>query len=320
MLAKERYRILCEEDPNRPIFVQAWWLDATCGDSWNVCLVEKSGEVLAAMPYFVKKRSGFTLLTQPPLTQCLGPWLKPSEAKYSKRLGAEKDLLAALIQQLPPHDYFRQNWHHSHSNWLPFYWQGFSQTTRYTYRLPKVLDVNGVWDGFRENIRRDIRKAQNRYKLSIRTDVSLENFLVLNEKVFRRQGIHLPYSRSMVRRIDEACAGKRRRRIFLAEDARGNQHAAVYIVWDNQSAYYLMGGGDPDLRSSGATSLCMWEAIKFAATVCESFDFEGSMIEPVERFFRAFGAEQTPYFCVQKTNSFILRLRDGAFKLVDRSG
>lgn len=67
-----------------------------------------------------------------------------------------------------------------------------------------------------------------------------------------------------------------------------------------------MGGGDPALRNSGATSLCMWEAIRFAATVTKSFDFEGSMIEPVERYFRAFGAIQTPYFSVSKTPSRLL--------------
>ena len=50
-------------------------------------------------------------------------------------------------------------------------------------------------------------------------------------------------------------------------------HAGVYIVWDSNSAYYIMGGGDPELRSSGATTLCMWEAIKFSASVTACFDF-----------------------------------------------
>jgi hypothetical protein len=52
----------------------------------------------------------------------------------------------------------------------------------------------------------------------------------------------------------------------------------------------------------------MWEAIKFARSVTRQFNFEGSMIEPVERFFRAFGAVQTPYFQITKTNSRLLRL------------
>ena len=76
---------------------------------------------------------------------------------------------------------------------------------------------------------------------------------------------------------------------------------AAIIFWNPDSAYYLMGGRNPKLRSSGATSLCMWEAIQFSASVTKSFDFEGSMNEPVERFFRAFGAVQTPYFSIKKT-------------------
>jgi hypothetical protein len=99
------------------------------------------------------------------------------------------------------------------------------------------------------------------------------------------------------------------RRIFVARDPAGRPHAGVYLVWDEGSAYYLMGGGDPEVRGSGATSLCLWHAIRFASTVTASFDFEGSMIEPVERLFRAFGAEQTPYFAVSRINSWQLRAR-----------
>ena len=62
-----------------------------------------------------------------------------------------------------------------------------------------------------------------------------------------------------------------------------------------QSAYDLMGGSDPSLRTSGAMSLLMWEAIKFAGQVTRRFDFEGSMLQPVERFFRAFGGRQVRF-------------------------
>ena len=258
------------------------------------------------MPYYVKTRFGFTLLTLPKLTQTLGPWLRPSDAKYPNRLGQEKNLLTALIAQLPDFVYFQQNWHPANTNWLPFYWQGFQQTTRYTYRLPDLSDINMIWSNLRENIRSDIRKAANRFKVHVRKDAAIEDFLALNVQTFDRQGMALPYSPKFVQELDQSCASHHARQIFIAEDEQGKKHAGVYIIWDEQSAYYLMGGGDPKLRSSGATSLCMWEAIKFASTKTKSFDFEGSMIEPVERFFRAFGAIQTPYFSVSKTQSRII--------------
>jgi len=313
MTNKDLYRDLCKKEPSIPIFSKDWWLDAVCGDAWDVCLVEKGVEVSACMPYhWANGRFGLTMCMQPKLTQTLGPWLRKTNAKYANRLGQEKDLLTELIDQLPPFGHFQQNWHYSNTNWLPFYWRGFQQTTRYTYRLPDLADLNTVWAGFRENIRRDIRKARNRFKLNVRTDLSIDDFLALNVQTFERQGMNLPYSPSFIQRLDDASASNNARKIFIAEDDQGQRHAGIYIIWDEQSAYYIMGGSDPELRASGATSLCMWEAIQFAATVTKSFDFEGSMMEPVERFFRAFGAIQTPYFSITKNNSRLSQILQAA--------
>lgn len=121
----------------------------------------------------------------------------------------------------------------------------------------------------------------------------------------------LPYTRELVRRLDSACEAQNARRMFFAEDAQGRTHAAIYLVWDENSAYYLMGGGDPELRSSGASSLLLWEAIQFAATVSNKFDFEGSMGESIERFFRGFGARQVPYFYVRRMNRRLQILSSG---------
>ncbi len=266
-------------------------------------------QVLASLPYSFRNKFGLTIVEQPQLTQSLGPWLRPSQAKYAKKLGQEKDLLQGLVDQLPAFAKYHQNWHYSNTNWLPFYWRGFEQATGYTYVLNDLGDEKKHWDGFQTNIRTDIRKAIDRHKLVV-SSVDVEEFIELNKMVFSRQGMSMPYSESLVRRIDAACDKHNARKIFVAKDDEGRSHAGVYIIWDENSAYYLMGGGDPDLRNSGATSLCMWEAIKFAATVTKRFDFEGSMLEPVERFFRAFGATQTPYFVVTKTKSRLLRVKN----------
>lgn len=304
----DKYRTLCTQEPSIPLFSQAWWLDATAGEgAWDVALVEKGGATVAAMPYVPRKRYGFTFLGQPALTQTLGPWLRETDGKSSTKLAQHKDWLQALIDQLPPFAHFTQNWHWRMGNWLPFYWAGFQQTTRYTYILQELSDEQDLWQGLQENIRREIKKAGNRLQLRVRDDLTVDDFLVLNRMTFARQDMALPYTEAFVHKLDQACVARQARKIFIAEDEQGRRHAGVYIVWDGNSAYYLMGGGDPELRNSGATSLCMWEAIKFAATVTKRFDFEGSMIEPVEKFFRAFGAQQTPYFTVSKTPSFILK-------------
>lgn len=305
---KDKYRKLCAEESSIPVFSQAWWLDSVCGDAWDVVLLESEGVVLASLPFVARERFGLRIIGQPILTPNLGPWLRPSNARIARRLGQEKNMLQSLFNQLPAYAQYNQNWYCERTNWLPLYWMGFEQSTRYTYRLENLDDMQAIWDGFDTNIRTDIRKAENKFGVQIHSDVSIESFLELNKKVFVRQSLAVPYSEDVVLAIHRAAIEQKSCQLFVAMDKEGQQHAGVYIIWDSNSAYYLLGGGDPDLRNSGATSLCMWYAIQFAASVTKKFDFEGSMIEPVERFFRGFGATQTPYSVVSKTNSKIIKI------------
>lgn len=280
------------------IFQQPWWLDAVAPGTWSAVEIHRGGELKARLPYIVDRRMGLVLLRQPLLTPSLGPWLSPSEGKYATQLAHQKELYTDLIEQLPAHDYFSQNFHCWVENWLPFYWKGFQQTTRYTYIIDNLSDLDRVWSEFQENIRREIRKASKR--LRVHSEYGIDKFLDVHELTFTRQGLLLPYSREFVRRLDNACSARSARKIFFAEDGGGRIHAVAYIVWDERSAYYLMGGGDPELRTSGAMSLAMWEAIQFSHQISHRFDFEGSIIESIERFFRGFGARQAPYFHVSR--------------------
>jgi len=279
-------------------------LDIVAPDQYKILTVKKGQDIAAAWPIIKKKKNGVVLSTMPPLTQTLGILFRPSNAKYTKQLSEQKKNINQLLGEFPGCHYISQNFNYNFTNWLPLYWVGFQQTTRYTYVLEDLVDLNAVWSGMRENIRSDIRKAQKK-GIEVREDLDIDLFLNVNELTFKRQGKKLPYSRGFVKRLDKKCKEKNARKMFFAIDSQNRVHAVLYLVWDKNSAYYLMGGGDPELRSSGATSLLMWEAIKFASTVTKKFDFEGSMIEPVERFFRAFGARQLPYFNIYRMNRWM---------------
>ena len=51
----------------------------------------------------------------------------------------------------------------------------------------------------------------------------------------------------------------------------------------------------------------MWESIKFASSFAKEFDFEGTMVESIERFIRGFGAIQKPYFQLSKVRPKFLK-------------
>jgi hypothetical protein len=217
------------------------------------------------------------------------------------QLSQEMKLMEELVGSLPHADVVRINLHPSITNWLPFYWADFNQTTLYSYQIPELDDLDKVWSGLRENIRREIRKAEK--SLSISPDGQLSDLIQLQSKTFERQGLAPPRNVATLKRLYSACGEREAGTLLVARDSSGGVHAGAFIVWDERCSYYLVGGTDTELRTSGAMSLVMWEAIKFAATRSRRFDFEGSMLRGVERFFRSFGAEQSPYHHVTRITS-----------------
>jgi hypothetical protein len=280
------------------VFEQPWWLDSVAPGAWGEALVRRGDDVVARLPYVRGRRLGLTTILQPPFTQTLGPWLAPSDCKYARRLDTEKKLLAQLIEQLPPFDVFRQSFSPALTNWLPFYWTGFRATVQYTYRIEDLSDLDRVQSDFQEHIRRGIRKAMR--MVEVVDDCPLEELLRLDEQTYARQGLRPPHSTDVVRRLDAACAARDARRILAAVDTQGRTHAVLYVVWDDQTLYALINARDTELQGVGVNTLLYWEAIRLAARVSRVFDFEGSMLEPVEHFFRGFGGRQVPYFCISK--------------------
>jgi hypothetical protein len=282
------------------IFQQPWWLDAVAPGRWRETTVERDGRVVARLPYVVRGRGRLRVLTMPPLTQTLGPWVEPSSGGPARALADEMELLAALEAGLPRAGAFVQHFSPTMLNALPFYWAGYTLEVRYTYRLDGLHAPDALWEGLRGNIRREIRKG--RRQLEIRDDLGLDRFYAVWTKTFARQGLAPSVSLAQLERLDAACAARDVRAMLFACDAAGRVHAVLYVVWDRHAAFHLLGGADPELRTSGASSLLMWEAITRAAAVTDVFDFEGSMLKPVERFFRAFGSRQAPYLRVSRSS------------------
>lgn len=307
------YNDFVDSSPQGCIFCKSWWLDAVAPGQYRVLAVYRGEEIAAAWPLVLQKKVGLSVCAMPRLTQTLGILFRPSTAKYANQLGEQKKLAGELVSQLPAYHYFNQNFSYHFTNWLPLYWQGFRQTTRYTYVIDDLHDLDAVWAGMRENIRWDIRKAE-RIGLTVKDDLGLDCLVRQSELTFGRQGMVLPYPVDLLKRLDEACAARGCRKMFFAVDPDGSVHAALYLVWDKKSAYYLLGGGNPELRRSGATALLVWEAIRFSSSVTRRFDFEGSMVEPVERFFRAFGARQKPYFQISRYSHPAVKLALAAGK------
>ena len=115
---KSKYRQFCETVPDLPVYMHAFYLDAVCEDGqWEVALVEKGGKIVAAWPYFLKKKWGFPYVAMPVLGRLMGPYLIPPYRNSVK----ENGLLEALLDQFPYLAAFEQDFNYQATNWLPLF-------------------------------------------------------------------------------------------------------------------------------------------------------------------------------------------------------
>jgi hypothetical protein len=268
------------------LFQDPWWLDLTAQGDWDEVRIVNGSDVIARLPYRKMRRYGARILTQPPLTPYLGPWYRESTAKAASQFSERRQLTAELVAGLPKADLFAQNQWPKIPDCLPFLWEGFSQRTGYTHWLEQLTDVEALWHGFLESARREIRKAEKRVEIVESGDIDV--LLDLHQRAFAQRGLAAPRKRAYLRAVVEGALRAKKARLLIARDEQGNAHAANLMVFDERSAHYLLGGSDARHRTSGAASLLLWDAIKFAASHSRIFDFEGSMQEPIARFFRGF--------------------------------
>lgn len=298
--SKERYRLFCAMETSLPLWVQDWYLDATCttGD-WDVALILEKEKIVASLPYFIKERAGFRFITMPLFVKAMGPYIVPE----LQNLRTEREYYKALIAQLPAVAAFKQNFYPSCTNWLPFYWKSYRQTTYYTYQLDTSQSLDVLHASFNKSTRRNIKKAAAQLKIDL--DLSAEDFYEINSWSFKRQKVAMPYSKAQFLRLDAALVKHKSRQIFCARDETGRIYSASYLVWDAHTSYYFFSGDDEKLRKSGSGILLIWEAIRYTKNHLHlsRFDFEGSIIERLEEIRVHFRAKQLPYFYVWKYHS-----------------
>jgi lipid II:glycine glycyltransferase (peptidoglycan interpeptide bridge formation enzyme) len=170
--------------------------------------------------------------------------------------------------------------------------------------------------------RNDITRAE-KDGIYVEKSDDFPQIFALVEKTFERQDKQLKPSvfREAAFQYNEILRQRKLCTSFLARNKDGKAIAAVYIVWDERRSYYLLGGYDFEERHHGASAMAMWEAIRFTKTELglDEFDFEGSMVERIERFFRAFGGRQVPYFWVRNdSRTALMKIAARARRAVQR--
>jgi lipid II:glycine glycyltransferase (peptidoglycan interpeptide bridge formation enzyme) len=299
MFQQSAYRKIAGEI-TLPLFAQPWWLDAVTDGQWNAVLAhDDKGKLTGSWAFGLKQMAGMKRIFMPPFTPYLGPVLHyEGELSEYEFISLQNKVFKMLLDELPEVADIRFKCQPGMNNWLPFYWRGFEQTTRYTYIIDDTADIEEVYEGFKDSLKRQIKKADKQLKVNSVNDIT--STIALFKKSLIKSGSKLEWSDSLFSKIDQTASAHQCRAILEARDESGDLYASIYLVWDNNTMYYLFGGMDEAYGDSGAKSLLFWKAINMASEKNLTFNFEGSMIPGVERFFRSFGGELTPVYYIYK--------------------
>lgn len=279
------------------LFEQPWWLDIVAEGEWDEVRVEENGKVIGRFPFCYNEKK--KTISLPTLTQTCGIWIaESSKTVLNDVLSEKKKIIDGILEQLPKSKNIKIALDSSVDYFLPFLWKGFSVIPRVSYRIEDLSDIDKIYGGFSKTVKKNIKSAQKKVQISDKTDV--EVLLSIMDKTFEAQGRKYPVSKEIIRKIVQNCDESGNGKMLTAIDESGNVHACSYFVYDENVFYYLIAGSDSEYRSSGAQTLILWEGIKYATKVSKKFDFEGSMIEGIETFFRRFGGTPIVYYEIRK--------------------
>lgn len=302
MTNKELYQKICEREPSIPVFSQYWWMETVCRDTgWDVCLVGNGMDVKAAMPYSLRENDRGRYIGRISLTQNNGIWIKyPASQGIIARQSYEEKIVNEVCDHIESLGLvsYDQQYHYGFTNFLPFFWRYYKGTTKYTYVIEDTSDMAKVRQEYSSKLKNVLRKAEK--YLHVEEGEDLEEFYRINRMSFERQGIEIPYSFAYFERIWQACRKEGAGKLLFAKDEQGNVQSVAMIVWDAMSAYYLLNGTNPALKSFQGNDLLIDHAIEEAHKLHLKFDFEGSVIKSVNHAFREFGGTPMPYFRIQK--------------------
>ncbi len=238
-----------------------------------------------------------------------------NKAQNKAKLLSENKKIMILIS-----DFFSNLPYHIFSVCLPsnyidmqaFFWDEFKTIPNYTYVINLDQMLSDIEVDFSVERKRNIKKAiKDNVEVKLCTDYNIVKSLILN--TFNRKSKSI--DENMIEKILFQFSDTNNSFAFVSYQ-NNKPIATTFCVYDKEKVYYLLGGYDNNNKHQGAGALAMFNAIKHSKELgIEKFDFEGSMLPEVEKYFRGFGGDLTPYYSINRAKMPI----ELALKFVNRS-
>lgn len=282
------------------VFGSKKWLSIYGNELELIGIYKDESQLIGGFYYLKTKRYGFNFIKLPPYTPHCGLFFSSENSNKSSRNTVSKEVMSAVCEYLMQQKstLLILAFPSQLNDMQPFIWNKFKVVPNYTYRLDLAQSIEDIKNHFDSKHRNAINKA-------------IKEQVIVEENTMSKKDLFHFFSNS----LEQAKANlytKELKAIFydfsdensafsLTAKKEDVVMGCVYCIYDKHTCYYLLGGINKTEKIQGVNNLLILYAIEKAKNLgCKTFDFEGSMLKGVEKFFRGFGPELVPYFTVNK--------------------
>ena len=311
--AKEEYRELCRHNETIQIFNRDWYWDAACEnvDDWKVIIVKENNKIVAAFPFKYTKQKGLWHISNGFQVARGGIWIDYGNRETNaKKEHFTAKVIEEIIAVLPYFDTFLIAFDSRFTDWQPFYYNGFEQTTYYSYVIKEQEAClhNDIIDLFQAKRRKEIRQAELLY--TVDCDMGVEEFYDYFSDNLKIKGEKISYSKETFIKLFSAVLEHSAGKIYRAKDEKGQIVAALGVVYDAMRTYTLfVSYSFAQNAVVGGRAYLDYICMKDAFAAGRIFDFEGSMMQSIAEYNSRYNADKEAYFVITKySDKYRMRL------------
>jgi lipid II:glycine glycyltransferase (peptidoglycan interpeptide bridge formation enzyme) len=294
----DKYKKFVSEEGS--VFNTWEWKEKVHGENLKMFgIFEDDGQLAGIFHLYRKKYLWMSFIKNPPYIPNTGLIYLNKSANPSSVLSVQKKITEQVVGQinaLSP-DVVSIAFPPEIADMQVFFWQKFKVVPNYTYRIDLAPTVEEIEKGFSAEHRNSMKKAiKDQVEVKACSDYRIVKDLIL--ETFRRKKESA--DEKLIDNILFKLADSENSFAYVSM-FNNKPIAASFCLRDKNASYYLLGGYSADTKHQGAGILCIYNSIVHSRELgLKFFDFEGSMIKEVERYFRGFGPELVPYYTVNK--------------------
>ena len=267
--------------PNGLIYGYSYYLDHMA-KQWDGLVLN---DYEAVMPLTWNRKYRIAYLYQPFLTAQLGVFGHD----------ISEEMIKAFLQAIPT-KYLYWDFYLNHHNFFTL--KDLHLYQRKNYTLPLNKTYKELSSNYRENIRRNIRKAEQSGCKPIR-DFDVQRVIALAIEQMKTYTKESADNTDRFLKLYNYLHSRQQAITYGILSAKDELLASCVFIFSHNRAYYILVGNHPNGRTIGASHSLIDAFIKDNAGKEILLDFEGSDIRNLAFFYSSFGAAEEMYAAIK---------------------